>query len=220
MINIFSIPALAAEISAARSKALALAGELPFAKDLSGHVLPTLPPYPRDTLLHINEVSGFEVDTVDVETAESVYYTIFGTPMCFPLSIKLQSDTDDKWWLLPTEPLISVGGGHQMTRRKVAKRKGRGTVKTIWALDDYSITIEGLLTRVNEWSYPHEDFVKLRQMLESRQPIEVRCQLFEYLSIGRIAVETWEFPFTKGEDNQAYQVKAWSDDEFSLLIKT
>lgn len=241
MANVFTIERLAGTIGAAKDKAIAMAGELGLNSIVGGHVLPTLPSFglyggvkatvkavQEDKELNgksaVNSVSFESLPTIEREQLDKVEYTLFNTPMCFPLSVKLSSQSNNEWWLLPVEPIITLSGSNQLVRRKVAKsaktlNRRRGTIKENWEQDDYSINIQGLLTRHDEWKYPTQHVQKLRKILEAREPIDVQCALFEIFGIGRIAIADYSIPFTKGEENQSYTLDAFSDDDWDLLIK-
>lgn len=224
MNNIFNLGNIKDTLAGAKDKArAALVGQLDLNTSLNGRVWPPLPPYPKDTKAELNEVNdSYTVNTTVAEETDTIRFSVFGTPMCFPLEIKLKSDSD--WWLLPIEPIITLGGSNELVRRKVAKSssgltKRRGTIKERWAQDDYSISIDGMLTRFDQWLYPQQDVERLRRIVEAREPIDVKCQLLEIFGIGRIVIEKYDFPFTKGEENQAYRLLAYSDDDWDLLIK-
>lgn len=223
--NVFDIKSLGAVLATAKDKALAKAGTYALNDAFEGRVLPPLPPLPQGNKQEISKEKSEDFDMVfsvaHSDTSE-LEYSIFGTPMCFPLSIKAQ--TDKEWWLLPIEPIITLSGSNTLIRRNVAKissreNKRRGTVKERWATDDYTININGLLSRFDDWSYPTDDVAKMRAIVEARSPIDVKCQLFEIFGIGKMVIEKYDFPFTKGEENQAYSITAYSDDDWNLLIE-
>jgi hypothetical protein len=141
-----------------------------------------------------------------------------GIPMIMPVRLKLSSDKD--FWLLPVEPLVTVGGGNVIAKRNVAKGKGRGTIKERWSQDDYSVTIEGMLIYYDdENTFPEEDLQKLRSLCEAKEIIDVECDLLKYFDISRICIEKFDFPFTKGEDIQHYTITGYSDDITDLLVE-
>ena len=60
----------------------------------------------------------------------------------------------------------------------------------------------------------------LRTYMEYNKAIEIIC---EYLNVGYeilyVVIESFDFPFTKGEDYQTYTLKCKSDDSnINLLI--
>ncbi|MFU8843481.1 MAG: DUF6046 domain-containing protein [Bacteroidales bacterium] len=141
-----------------------------------------------------------------------------GIPMVMPVRMKLATDSD--WWLLPHEPFISVSGGNVVARRNVAKSKGRGTIKERWSQDDYRVTIKGLFMNLTDIAvYPEEDVARLRALCEAREIIEVDCELFRLFGIDRMAIDTYDFPFSKGENIQGYIITGYSDDIAELLIE-
>ena len=141
-----------------------------------------------------------------------------GVPMVMPLRIKLESWPD--WWLLPIEPLVSIAGGNVIAKRTVAKGKLRGTIKERWTQDDYAITIQGLFINSNdEGVYPEQQVSLLREICEAREAVQVECDLLTYFDVFRIVIETYNFPFTNGENQQQYSIKAVSDDITDVLMQ-
>ena len=47
----------------------------------------------------------------------------------------------------------------------------------------------------------------------------VYCEPLQLLGINRIVIEEMSFPFTKGENVQAYEISALSDFDFNLLLE-
>lgn len=140
-----------------------------------------------------------------------------GFAMIVPFSIGL---TENNLWTLPVEPLLSLRGGNIISKRSVAKGKGRGTIKERWSQDDYEITLSGLLMNPSNLNaYPDEEVIKLRELCEARQALFVDCPALSRFDITRIVIESYDFPFTKGENVQAYSIKALSDDVTDLLIR-
>lgn len=209
MANVFDIQAIAAEIQAAKDKAVGL----------------PLPPYPVMLPVMVEDVrkSFFDKELmVEVNKHEQVKMSLFGTPMCFPLSLKKKSAS--KWLDFRIEPLISLQSKNELVKRTVSKisvgqNQRRGTIKEYWAQDDYAIQIDGILTRQDEWSYPVQELQELADILTSREVLDVTCPVLQWLGITQMVVEDFSFPFTKGEENQAYSIKALSDDDWDLFIK-
>ena len=141
-----------------------------------------------------------------------------------PLSLKLKSDPESEWWTLPFDPVMSVSGGNNIVRSNVLKQDNsnnerRGTIKEVWSQDDYTIQIAGLFMGKNDDDIPMDELGKLRNICEARQVIEVECDLLEIFNIHYIATEKFEFAHTNGRQNQQFSITAYSDDDFSLLVK-
>lgn len=151
----------------------------------------------------------------------------------FPLGF--QFDENGLIWWFPFEPLISVNGKNIVTRQSVTKRQEAISNKNIVGLedlpkggadyfgtlknmrpDDYEIKISGILFGENERGnahdcYPRHDLQKLVKFMTSKTHIWVYSPVLELLGINKIAVEEFSLPFTKGENTQAYEIKAFSD---------
>jgi hypothetical protein len=150
----------------------------------------------------------------------------------FPLSLR-ESPTpiDDEgneqpFYLLPWEPLINISGRNIIAKRHVAKSGSKliGSIKERITTDDFDITITGALYGTKERgnnaeTYPREDMERLRDFLLSAKRLEVRCEALQILGINYIVVEEMNFPFTKGENVQAYEIKAVSDFDWNLIYK-
>jgi hypothetical protein len=151
----------------------------------------------------------------DEELEDVVRSNALGIPMTFPLRLKMEEKNAEEW-LLPYEPMISINGQNIVVKRQVSKGSARGSVKERWAQDDYSITIEGILM-TQDGSYPKDDVSRLRSMCESAH-LTALSPLFEVFGISDIVVESWDIPFTAGQSNQNYSIKALSDDMYQLLL--
>lgn len=136
--------------------------------------------------------------------------------MVLPLSFRLP---DGSWWLLPVEPLISISGKNTIVRRNVAKSERRGTIKERWAEDDLQINIQGTLVHSDLYTYPSQELSTLYQAITQRKAIEVKNELLQLLNVHQIVVETYSFPFSKGENVQNYSIDAYSDDLYELFIE-
>ena len=135
--------------------------------------------------------------------------------LAMPLSLKLE-EAGAQEWLLPFEPMISLTGRHIIKRRQVNKGLIRGSIKERWAQDDYDITIEGVLIGT-DGRYPSADVARLKNFCEAAS-VTALSPLLEVFGISRLVIESWEMPFTAGEANQNYSIKAYSDDIYKLLL--
>jgi len=107
---------------------------------------------------------------------------------------------------------------NSITRRQVAKGNTRGTIKESWTQDDVEITISGIF--INEANAYPDEVKLLMQYFNLHKSIKVTCSLINAHEIDYIAIESIDLPFTKGSNNQAFQIKAYSDDVFELLKQT
>ena len=142
----------------------------------------------------------------------------------FPFSFR--SSKDENFWLLPWEPIINIEAKTIIAKRYIAKagKNYIGSVKERWSVDDYSITITGAfygkkMRGNHQQTYPREDMERLKNYLLTAEALEVRSEPLQILGINRIVIESVTFPFTKGENVQAYEIKAVSDFPFKLLYE-
>lgn len=116
----------------------------------------------------------------------------------------------------PIDPFIGLQLRNIITRRRVAKGIKRGTVKERWTEDDVEITIAGVLQ--GSGAYPSAEVAILQRYFEHKGAIEVVCTIINDRNVQSLVIESFDLPHTKGSENQAYQIKAYSDDVFDLLI--
>lgn len=142
----------------------------------------------------------------------------------FPFSFR--SSKEENWYLLPWEPLINISVSNTIAFRKVAKAGKNliGTIKERWSTDDYQITITGAFYGPKQMgspaeTYPRQEMEKLRDYLLTPEAIEVKCEPLQILNINRIVITDVSFPFTKGENVQAYEIRAVSDFPYQLIYK-
>lgn len=189
--------------------------------ELVKRVLPPIPflPFKNQTDIAMpNSTHDAELWQADVPPGKEQQF--------FPLTFV---DDTGQEYTLPYEPLISISGKNQIVRRNVAKvttNEGTnlgGTIKERWSRGDFEITITGvligsLLTGDVSECFPISDFEKLRDILTKSASWEVYCDPLQLLEINRIVIEDFSFPFTKGENVQAYEIKAYSDHDYKLLL--
>jgi len=135
--------------------------------------------------------------------------------------VRIRWENESEYWTLPFDPVVSVTGKNNIVRRNVLKinntdKTRRGSIKESWSQDDYEVNIAGVFMS-KDGTFPENDLRKLRRYCEERKVIEVESDLFCIFNITRLAIESFELPFTEGVENQMYTIKAYSDDGFKLL---
>lgn len=130
-------------------------------------------------------------------------------------------------FLLPFEPLISITGKNNIPTSNVAKKNTikngkitafQGSVKERWSPDDWEISLSGVLIDKDMNRFPREYFSKLVEILTQPTRWDVYCEPLQLLDITHVVVYDFSFPFTKGENVQAYQINLKSDFDFSLEL--
>ena len=193
---------------------------------LGKHVLP-LPPRILIPVASWDSRAGYE-STGDVKAGELWMADApkSESEQFFPFTF-IDSETGEKF-LLPYEPMLSISSKNNIVKRTVAKigseEKQQGTVKERWSRDDFEIKITGvligsILTGDVSQCFPRNDFQKLRDILIKKKKWGIYCEPLQLLGINWIVVEEMNFPFTKGENVQAYEISVISDFEYSLLLE-
>lgn len=187
--------------------------------ELSKRVLPPIPFLPLKNDVSIEQASAFSFDKnwqTNDSTAEGSQF--------FPLSFSFTEGGQK--WLFPFEPMINVSSGNNIIKRNVAKQGEKliGTIKERWSRKDFDIQVTGvligsMLQGTPEDTFPREQMERLFEFLKHSKEFFIYCHPLEILGITKVVVEDYSFPFTKGENVQAYDLKLTSDFAYNLLIK-
>lgn len=187
--------------------------------ELSKRVLPPIPFLPLKNETQIAEAGSYAFDK-NWETNDS-------TPenkQFFPLSFSFTEGGQK--WLFPFEPMINISSGNNIIKRNVAKQGEKliGTIKERWSRKDFDIQVTGvlmgrMLQGTPEDTFPREQMERLFEFLKHSKEFYIYCHPLEILGITKVIVEDYSFPFTKGENVQAYDLKLTSDFAYNLLIK-
>lgn len=184
--------------------------------ELSKHVLPRIPflPFQNESVIARENLNpSWLINQTDLPIPEEQQF--------FPLSFSLTEN--GKRWLFPYEPMITISSGNTIIKRNVAKQGNLiGTIKERWSRKDFDITVTGVLmgsltTGKFEECFPREQMQRLFEFLKYNKEFYIYCAPLEILGIIKVVVEDYSFPFTKGENVQAYDLKLTSDDFYTLL---
>ena len=136
------------------------------------------------------------------------------------LVVRKADDPKAESFTFPIEPLVSVSGKNVIAKRNVLKDGKFGSVKECWSWDDYEITIKGVICGPKEQVYPIDTITKMLELFKERNVVSVTEHkiLKDLFGIERIAIESINFPHTKGMNNQNYEIKATSDVKRDLLV--
>lgn len=130
--------------------------------------------------------------------------------------LSLRSDGGQEY-CFRLDPIMAVSGKNIIARRYVAKGSLQGTVKESWSQDDYDITISGVLIGEDAKDL-NEQVQELQTMLVSGESLAVVNDLLnDGYGITRLVVDSFQFPHTKGLQNQGYSIKCYSDSSINIL---
>lgn len=187
--------------------------------DLQKRVLLPIPFLPLQNRVLIEQASDYEYQ--DSWTTNDIVYE---GKQFFPLSFSFTEGGQK--WLFPFEPMINTSSGNNIIKRNVAKQGEKliGTIKERWSRKDFEIQVTGvlmgnMLQGNPEQTFPREQMERLFEFLKHSKEFFVYCHPLEILGITKVVVEDYSFPFTKGENVQAYDLKLTSDFAYNLLIK-
>lgn len=193
--------------------------------ELSKRVLPVIPFIPLKNKVIVSSESRLNSFDYDVEGKNwQVQDSVPEAKQFFPLSFSFTEGGQK--WLFPFEPMINISSGNNIIKRNVAKQGDKlvGTIKERWSRKDFEIQVTGALIgsivkgSVEE-CFPKAQMEKLFEFLIYHKQLYVYCEPLEILGITKVVVEDYSFPFTKGENVQAYDLKLTSDDSYNLIVK-
>ena len=115
------------------------------------------------------------------------------------------------------DPILAVSGKNIIARRYVAKGSLQGTVKESFSQDDFDITITGVLMG-DDAKDLNEQVQELQSILVCGESLAVVNDLLnDGYGITRLVVDSFQFPHTKGLQNQSYTIKCYSDSSINIL---
>lgn len=183
-------------------------------KNAVGYALPPIVPFRN--IVRVLDKAGTTVTDPVIEAKAREGLASLGQEF---FQCKMSFEYDGVKWDLPVDPVMSVNGKNVITRRYVSKSNQRGSVKECWSQDDYEITIAGVLIGLDNDDLKFM-IARLREFCEAKEAVKVICDYLnceDTFNINYIAIESYDFPFTKGMENQVFSIKAYSDDGYSLL---
>lgn len=189
--------------------------------ELAKRVLPPIPFLPIKNEIGIDQVKSSDYSSFQNWQQQE---NIPEGQQFFPLSFSFTEGGQK--WTFPYEPMINISSGNNIIKRNVAKQGDKliGTIKERWSRKDFDITVTGVLIgslmqgKVED-CFPKAQMIALFEYLKFNKEIYIYCEPLEILGITKVVVEDYSFPFTKGENVQAYDIKLTSDYSYNLLIK-
>ncbi len=137
---------------------------------------------------------------------------MLGREIRMPMSIRVPGGAA---YMLPNEPIVSITGGFDVATTQVNRGKRRGTVKEIVTLNDYRLSVRGII--YNKEEHPAEEVLQIRSILENGI-IEVDCYMGNLFDINVCVVESFSWPRweKKSFRQQNYELTLISDEDFEI----
>ena len=168
------------------------------------NVIQPIVPFQQETTVAEPEDFEFEKGGADVPFSQ------------FVCPITLVANSTGTTWRIPVDPLVSVSGKNNIVRRYVAKSHNHGSIKELWSRDDFEVTITGVLLDQPD----NEELKNIRAICESDEAVSIICPfLNDTYNINYLAIESFDFPFTKGEGNYQFTIKGYSDEDYPILTE-
>ncbi|WP_448529175.1 DUF6046 domain-containing protein [Raineya sp.] len=119
---------------------------------------------------------------------------------------------------LPNEPLIELGLSKNIVITEMVNYEG--TIKESMGMNDWEVSIRGIIIGEDENSYPISEIQKIRKICETRETVEVICDYLNIFDIFYLAIKSVRFPVFEGAPHiQPYEIQAVSDRIFELLVR-
>jgi hypothetical protein len=172
-------------------------------------------PYPgtraeqaRVDILASADVEKRDAATIARQSTAPAHY--LGTPIFMPVNLG--------GYQLPFEPLVEIAGGKSIVRTPLTG--WNGTVKENMGLDDYAITIRGIVLNEDGDDYPEAEVLQLRNLFERKESLDIICPLLGLFNISRMAIENLRLPAEEGTLHyQPYELTGYSDFDVELLLR-
>jgi hypothetical protein len=133
-----------------------------------------------------------------------------GAPIFMPVTIG--------GYRLPLEPLVEISSSKSIVRTQLPGFPG--TIKENMGLDDYAITIRGVVLNEDSDDYPEADVLRLRHLFEKPESLEILCPLLGLFNINRITLETLRLPTEEGIMHyQPYEFTGYSDFDVEFMLR-
>ncbi|MRX40406.1 hypothetical protein GJU43_14050 [Flavobacterium sp. LC2016-23] len=120
-------------------------------------------------------------------------------------------------FMLPNEPLVSIGLTKTIVKTVTVGKYKKGTVKEYINTDDYIISIKGVcVDKYDPEIYPSDQVKSLNELVDINDALQVEENaFFELFGIRSIVIEDIQFDEMIGESGmQKYTMKAISDTDF------
>lgn len=114
--------------------------------------------------------------------------------------------------------IISIKGKKTIVSTPLIGR--RGSVKELISVDDYEITIKGVLMSYDE-HFPEEQVQQFRELFELNESVELISAISDLVLQldNRIVIKSIDFPPTDGVENaQMIHITAETDSQIELII--
>jgi len=121
-------------------------------------------------------------------------------------------------YTFPDCPLIDITASKNIVTTPIQGRNG--SVKEYISIDDYQVTIRGILINYDNDDYPEELVYNLHQVFKVEAELQVLSPVLNLLDIHNLVIKDIKFPEVEGYSNiQPFVLQCLSDEPLELVIK-
>jgi hypothetical protein len=155
---------------------------------------------------------------------KELYKSSLGTPVVADVTLKGGTYTDNNGRTITFADIVLATvlvNVSQSKRIILTEIQGRdGTVKEYIGLDDYNVSIDGILTGPNG-HYPIEEVAIIREICKAPIPIQVVSRYLQNLDIFNLVIKDFSFDQEPGGySKQNFSLQCLSDTPVELIIIT
>lgn len=147
--------------------------------------------------------------------------SVMGTPIFMPCALSWTLENGSTRRIqLPNEPMVSINGSKNIIKSAIDSQEG--TFKELYSLNDYSITIRGLIVPEDgSDDYPEVLIRQLKEIFIAKTAIKIECKLTTIFGITQLVIEAIDIPDGEGfQAVQPFTFAAISDKTFNIEIKS
>jgi hypothetical protein len=165
----------------------------------------------------LNKPAGYSnLKTSDFHGDET---SLLGTALVMPITLGYKDANGNLQTIqLPNEPIIEISGSKTIVKTAVDGQ--RGTFKELFAINDYQVSIKGIVIQEDgSENYPKDLLRQLREMCERQSAIQITCDLTNIFGITQLVIENYSFPAVLGAQSwQPFILNCLSDFDFDIEL--
>lgn len=153
-------------------------------------------------------------------TPKASAFSVLGTPIYEQISFMVPDVNGTlKNYTFPDWPLLDISASKNIVKTPI--KGANGTVKEYINIDDYQITIRGILINYDSDEYPEDLVNDVHELFKANKEMQVTTPVLNLLDIHNIVIIDLKFPEVEGFNNiQPFVIQCLSDEPVELLIKS
>lgn len=186
--------------------------------------VPTDTPVIKNDNPYVGKIPTGDYPRLEIDPDPPMYYSPIGTPVVADIVFEGGTYTDDETGRQITfqsvtlaTVLVALSQPKRIIRTEIQGRDG--SVKEYIGMDDYQVTIQGVITGTNG-TFPHLEVAELHKVLKAPITIPVVSAYLQLFDIFNLVVVDYSFDQEPGGySKQNFIINAISDKPVELLIQ-